>query len=805
MIAQPTDILNNTVLRVPHDRCTGCGACLNRCPAQAIRMALDGEGFPYPAVDADTCVRCGACLAVCPAEHPLTTYPIPKSYAVWADKRTRRISSSGGMFSVLARHAFAEGGAVCGARYTGDFLAVYHDWAESERALAPLRGSKYVQSDTGLTYRQAKQTLDAGRTVLYTGCPCQIAGLYRYLGGDRDRLITADVICHGANSQTAFRAFVTEYAEGREIARLDFRDKRAYGWSTPTVMEFRDGTVKQQAWNEGEWYKGFLGGVTTRLCCAQCPYARAERIADFTLGDCWQVHRVNPKYDDRLGTSLVLVNSPKAQALWPRLSRRMRLCAEVDLEALRPYNPQLNRPSRLHRSRRYFFSHLPEMGYHAALSYGLGERFDVGVVGWWFANSYSSALSYYAVCATLERMGRQVLLIPPAKPDGTPWEPETQEIIRFQQKWFQVAPPRVFRCMSGYNSLCDSFLTGPDLLWTGAYLNLLRYTFFLDFVDADKKKIAFSTTLRRDDAGLDDTARDLVRRFDAVSVRSAADADLCRARFGVEAQVLPDPLLVCGREAYDRLTDGLQAARPAHYLLCSVLDPDPELEAMARAAAERKQLDILTVFGLRERAQSAARWHTGTVLPRLTVAEYVDVIRHADAVLTDSPDSVCLCILYHRPYAAYTGGRRGEAPFMAAAEALGLTDRLIRSSAELLQRAGLLDAFDARETDARLAAMRARAEEWLREALAAPVAPVAPAAPAAPAAPHGDTPLTRAAADQRKVTGPPAPPEPPPEPAPPPPRFPRLRRLVPAPARRVLSGILKRWRMNHEADREKDN
>ena len=217
------------------------------------------------------------------------------------------------MFSLLADYVLDKGGAVCGATYSEDWQTVHHAWAENKEELAKLRGSKYVQSNTELCYQTAKKYLISGRMVLFTGCACQIAALYNYLGKDYTNLITADVLCHGANSTTAYQSFLKEFTQGKEIEKVDFRDKKLFPWSSPTVVYLKGGSVKKAAWNEGTWYKGFLSGVITRLSCSTCVYARAERVADLTLADCWQVHRINPNFDDRKGTSLVLVNSEERQ------------------------------------------------------------------------------------------------------------------------------------------------------------------------------------------------------------------------------------------------------------------------------------------------------------------------------------------------------------------------------------------------------------------------------------------------------------------------------------------------------------
>ena len=203
----------NNIETIPHDKCTGCGACANKCTFDAIEMRYDSEGFAFPTVDAEKCIDCGMCVKYCPVEKPISKNGNPETWAVMADLETRLKSSSGGMFSLLAEIVFSMGGVVCGARYSEDYQTIYHAWATTKEELAPLRGSKYVQSETRNTYREAKEYLKKGTPVLYTGTPCQIAGLYNYLGREYDHLYTADLVCHGSNSLTAYRSFLKEFTE----------------------------------------------------------------------------------------------------------------------------------------------------------------------------------------------------------------------------------------------------------------------------------------------------------------------------------------------------------------------------------------------------------------------------------------------------------------------------------------------------------------------------------------------------------------------------------------------------------------
>lgn len=715
--------MNNTILQVKKEDCYGCGACYNKCPVNAISMEYDDEGFLFPKIN-DSCIECGQCSAVCPAIHPIALHETPESYAVWAEDEVRLKSSSGGMFSLLADYILEQGGIICGAAYTEDFQSVYHTWAENKQELSPLRGSKYVQSDTNLTYQEAKSYLEAGKMVLYSGCPCQIAGLYNYLGKTYDNLYTADLVCHGANSLKAYQSFIKEFSGGKEIEKVEFRDKKFYTWSTPTVIYLKNGDVKKAAWNESTWNQGFLEGVINRKNCQHCPFARAERIADITMADCWQVHRYNPAYDDRKGTSLVLINSEHGKNIFNKIRSNMKLCEPVPLDLVRQFNGQLNKPATMHPSRKFFFSHLDQFGYHKALWYGRGRRFDVGIVGWWFASNYGSSLTYYALGTVLEKMGKQVLMLPIAKTNGTPFEPEIQFTIDFISKYFRIGNKRTYDKMYEYNQFCDSFMLGSDQLWVGSYIDLVGYTFFLDFVDKNKKKIAFSTSFGKNDFQASDkecaTASDYLKRFDAISVREKSGIDICKKRFDVNADQVFDPVFLCDRTDYDKLADSVDKKIKSKYLLCYILDPTSEKEAAARKIAEHENLKILTIIGMKEYKYASTKWCTGEVLPRITSEEFLFYIKHCSYLLTDSHHGTCFGIIYHKPYSAVVNVNRGATRFETVANALNLRSRLFYDANEICSSERAFETINYSDVDIRLSAETERAFLWLKNALECP-------------------------------------------------------------------------------------
>ena len=328
-------------------QCCGCSACVQRCPKQCISLKEDKEGFLYPIVDKNTCIDCGLCEKVCPIINPNEPREPLKVYAAKnRNEEIRRQSSSGGIFTPLAEAVIREGGVIFGAKFDKDWNVV-HAWTDTIEGIADFRGSKYVQSTIGNTYREAREFLKQGRRVLFSGTPCQIAGLRKFLRKEYDNLLTVDVVCHGVPSPLVWRKYLEETRENLRAERdagkntvssslmempvitgISFRDK-TYGWkkygfrlryaaskaaeNSVSVPANDKGRTFLQPFPDNVFMKGFLKNLYLRPSCYACAARSGKSDSDISIADFWGVQNYYPEFDDDKGIGLVLVNTDKGR------------------------------------------------------------------------------------------------------------------------------------------------------------------------------------------------------------------------------------------------------------------------------------------------------------------------------------------------------------------------------------------------------------------------------------------------------------------------------------------------------------
>lgn len=371
--------------------CCGCGACVQSCPHNCITMHPDHEGFIYPQVDISNCTDCGLCERVCPVLSPGTNRkPVQTYIAKNPDENVRRKSSSGGVFSLLSEKTLAAGGTVFGAKWNEDWELV-HSGTDCIEGIAAFRGSKYLQSRTEDAFGGVKRLLKEGRPVLFSGTPCQVAGLRRYLRRDYEHLLLVDFICHGVPSPGVFRHYLKEEIEkvarqsdeknsvssplihpvserdtlngykGYFIQGISFRDKRK-GWkkfsfaltlSKASAAGEKNTVSLSYTLDKHAFMRGFLRDLYLRPSCHACPAKCLSSGADITLGDFWEAATLRPDLDDDKGLSAVTANTERG--LSALLATKAEL-HEVEYEELVKRNPAILHSAIVPAGREKFFT-----------------------------------------------------------------------------------------------------------------------------------------------------------------------------------------------------------------------------------------------------------------------------------------------------------------------------------------------------------------------------------------------------------------------------------------------------------------
>ncbi|SDM05930.1 Coenzyme F420-reducing hydrogenase, beta subunit [Sarcina sp. DSM 11001] len=345
------------------NKCCGCSACYQACPHHCIQMVEDVEGFLYPKVEKDRCINCNLCKKACPILNNVSS-DSDRSIKSWIgyakNTELRLASSSGGVFSVLAEKIIERGGVVFGAAFDENY-ALHHIMIESPEELALFRGSKYLQSRIDNSFLLAREQLDSGKWVLFSGVSCQIAGLKTFLRKDYSNLVTIDVLCHGVPSPELWKRYYSEKEKeyGGVLQNAIFRDKKN-GWKKYSVkLVFSNNTEYTKVFKEDSYMQLFLKNLCLRPSCHKCMFKDINRPSDITLGDAWGVNNYCPEMDDDRGTSIIITHSEEGEHLLHSVQDKLVIQIR-ELNEILPATADSRKPVTAHINRKKLFKMLAQ-------------------------------------------------------------------------------------------------------------------------------------------------------------------------------------------------------------------------------------------------------------------------------------------------------------------------------------------------------------------------------------------------------------------------------------------------------------
>lgn len=362
LIYNEEQIKVNTVNKISNKKCTGCGCCKNICPANCITMEPDNEGFLRPKVNEEKCIKCKKCVNYCPAINDNMERNRPQISKLGFSKDEEKIqSASGGVFFTIAKYVIEELKGIVYGAVLDDNLKCIHKSACTLEEVIPMQNSKYIQSEIGDLYLKVKEKLESGKFVLFSGTPCQIAGLNKYLERKYDKLITIDIICHGVPSPKFWKEYLEKEFKNNKINHFQFRNKdnieekrSAYELKAKS----KKGVIKKDAYCDA-YYKPFVEGISYRRACYYCKYANLNRVGDITIGDCdsWRKY---PEFYPHEVKSTILINTENGKKIWNNIEK-MFITQELKLEEEVRMNTQLSAPCKKNKKREEIYIDLEKL------------------------------------------------------------------------------------------------------------------------------------------------------------------------------------------------------------------------------------------------------------------------------------------------------------------------------------------------------------------------------------------------------------------------------------------------------------
>ena len=646
--------------------CFGCSACSNVCPTNAITMFPNEEGFIEPCIDTEKCIDCHACENVCPALHKeFKNSENPSIVCFSADPETLHDSSSGGAFTIIAENLLKKEGHIAGAAYDEDFQ-VRHKIVSTHDELDDLRRSKYVQSDQGDCYKQAKQLLDAGEWILYSGCPCQIAGLKNFLGKEYEKLITIDLICHGVPSPRCYNDHIDFLCGKENVKSIEMRKRD--GWAPNFKVTKKSGEVIDRG-QKDTFIFAFLRDLIQRPTCYGCSFSVLPRQGDITLGDFWYAKKkhVGSPYEDK--SSIVLLNSDKGKNFWDEAVKntdKKLHFREYPKEDIKTFNKNIYKPTVADKNdkRSAFYEMYKSEGFEKSV-YKTLFNFDIGMLSY-SSDNYGSTATNVSLYKYLEKTGHNpVILDTEKKLHGIS--------MNYAKKYLNLSSKCIARDdFKSINKLCDTMILGSDqsVNWRLNSTGKFPDRFLLGFADDEKLKISYAPSFGTNETNIDEHIkkiyRELIKRFDAFSVREDYGVDICRNLFDTDAEQVIDPVFLSEEEDWIEIASTSERKIEGNYILAYILNPTPEKKQLIEKAAKQYNLDTVVIVDSSKYEEKTKLMNMDSVVEHPEFEDWLLYFYHASYVITDSFHGTCFSIIFEKDFATIKARQKQRFNSLAA-------------------------------------------------------------------------------------------------------------------------------------------
>ena len=643
-------------------KCYGCTACLNICPADAIYMKVNEDGFTEPVIRSDKCIDCNACKKVCPVNKRVYgNNTSPKVFCMASDKETLYNSSSGGAFSLLAECFLSEGGYVAGAAFTDDF-EVEHRIISDITELDDIRRSKYLQSDQGDTYSKVKHILESGGRVLYSGCPCQIAGLNNFLGKTYEGLVNIDVLCHGVPSKKYYREYVEEICGSDNVSSVEMR--RRDGWGSHFKITKKNGDEICHVSNRDVFLKGFHNDLYNRDSCHGCAFSRLPRQGDITLGDFWPVKKLKIGEIYEKKSSICLLNTTKGEDLWNRsLEKTEKQISYKELTekyGIEKFNSNIYEPSIKNDTvnKEIFKDKHKKTGFTEAVLKTLYD-YNVGLI-LFMSDNYGSTATNYALYTAVEEMGYSPVILDNLCAIEGVSKNFAKGRLALSSKILEKDDRK------SVNAMCESFILGSDqsLNWDFSITKKYMEYILMAFASDEKRKIAYAASLGKERYNVDPEIvkiyKHLLKRFTAVSVREDYAVNMCKKLFETDATHVIDPVFLIDKEKYINIAKESQIDFNEKYLLAYIRDPNERKRQLILEMSEYYGVKPVIVCDAFMYAKVKRILNTDAVIEKIEFIDWIAYYYNASYVITDSFHGTCFSVIFEKEFVSIKAGAKAR-------------------------------------------------------------------------------------------------------------------------------------------------